>query len=77
MLLGNADRHRPGVHRCPACSACGHASDWERQCDAQRRNEMIDQGLKMYEYTRGQVDDRPEWVAATMRERLTAAGWAP
>jgi hypothetical protein len=38
---------------------------------------MIDQGLKMYEYTRGQVDDRPEWVAATMRERLTAAGWAP
>jgi very-short-patch-repair endonuclease len=55
----------------------GHASDWERQCDAQRRNELTDQGLKVYEYTRGQVDDRAEWVAATMRERLTAAGWVP
>jgi very-short-patch-repair endonuclease len=55
----------------------GHASDWERQCDAQRRNELTDQGLKVYEYTRGQVEDRPEWVVATMRERLTAVGWVP
>ena len=38
--------------------------------DAQRRNELIDQGLRVYEYTRGDVDDRPEWVAMTMRQRL-------
>lgn len=55
----------------------GHASDWERERDAQRRNELIDHGLKVYEYTRGQVEDRADWVAATMRHRLTAAGWAP
>jgi very-short-patch-repair endonuclease len=48
----------------------GHASDWERQKDAQRRNELLDQGLRVYEYTRGDVDDRPEWVAMTMRQRL-------
>ena len=54
----------------------GHASDWERACDAQRRNELLDQGLKVYEYTRGQVEERADWVATTMRERLTSAGWA-
>jgi len=54
----------------------GHASDWERRHDAQRRNELIDQGLKVYEYTRGDVEERPSWVAATMRERLIAAGWS-
>lgn len=53
----------------------GHASDWERRCDAQRRNELTDQNLKVFEYTRGDVDDRPDWVATTMRERLIAAGW--
>ena len=53
----------------------GHASDAERQRDAQRRNELLDQGLKVYEYTRGDVEDRPDWVAATMGERLIAAGW--
>jgi very-short-patch-repair endonuclease len=53
----------------------GHASDWERECDAQRRNELTDQGLRVYEYTRGQVEDRADWVAATMRERLVTAGW--
>lgn len=53
----------------------GHASDAERQRDAQRRNELTDQGLKVYEYTRGDADDRPDWVATTMRQRLHAAGW--
>lgn len=53
----------------------GHASDAERQRDAQRRNELLDQGLKVYEYTRSDVEDRPEWVGATMGERLIAAGW--
>jgi len=53
----------------------GHASDAERQMDAQRRNELLDEDLKVYEYTRGDVDDRPEWVATTMRQRLIAAGW--
>jgi hypothetical protein len=53
----------------------GHASDWERQRDAQRRNELTDEGLSVFEYTRGDVEDRPAWVAATMRQRLTAAGW--
>lgn len=50
----------------------GHASDAERQCDAQRRNELTDEGFRVYEYTRGDVEDRPEWVAVTMRDRLTA-----
>lgn len=48
----------------------GHASDWERQKDAQRRNELLDEGLRVYEYTRSDVEDRPEWVATTMRQRL-------
>lgn len=48
----------------------GHASDFERQKDAQRRNELTDQGLRVYEYTRGDVEDRPEWVAMTMRQRI-------
>jgi very-short-patch-repair endonuclease len=53
----------------------GHASDAERQKDAQRRNELLDQGLRVYEYTRGDVEDRPAWVVATMRQRLSTAGW--
>ena len=55
----------------------GHASDYERQRDAQRRNELLDLGLKVFEYTRGDVEDRPGWVATTMAERLAAAGWTP
>jgi very-short-patch-repair endonuclease len=54
----------------------GHASDTERQRDAQRRNELTDRGLRVYEYTRGDVDARPAWVAGTMRDRLVAEGWA-
>jgi very-short-patch-repair endonuclease len=54
----------------------GHASDAERQRDAQRRNELLDQGLRVYEYTRSDVEDRPDWVTRTMRQRLNASGWA-
>ncbi len=40
----------------------GHASDGERERDAQRRNELIDHGLMVYEYTRGRVEDRAGWA---------------
>lgn len=50
----------------------GHASDVERQRDAQRRNELTDQRYRVYEYTRGDIEDRPAWVAATMRQRVAA-----
>ncbi len=53
----------------------GHASDFERQRDAQRRNELTERGLLVYEYTRSDVEDRPGFVASTMRTRLTMAGW--
>lgn len=48
----------------------GHVSDAERQRDAQRRNELTDLGYRLYEYTRGDVEDRPAWVVATMHERV-------
>ena len=77
-LVGRVDFHyRELGIVVEATGRRGHASDWERECDAQRRNELIDQGLKVYEYTRGHVEDRADWVAATMRARLTAAGWVP
>jgi very-short-patch-repair endonuclease len=53
----------------------GHASDAERQRDAQRRNELTDREFLVYEYTRGDVDGRAGWVASTMRARLLKAGW--
>jgi very-short-patch-repair endonuclease len=53
----------------------GHASDAERQWDAQRRNELTDREFLVYEYTRGDVDGRAGWVASTMRARLLKAGW--
>jgi very-short-patch-repair endonuclease len=55
----------------------GHSTPAERDRDAQRRNELIDLGLRVYEYTWTHVTQRPTWVVATMRERLTAVGWAP
>ena len=48
----------------------GHASDAERQRDAQRRNELTDEGYRVYEYTRGDVEDRAAWVVVTMRRRI-------
>jgi hypothetical protein len=55
----------------------GHAAPLERTHDAQRRNELQDVGLLVYEYTWGDVTTRPEWVAETMGERLIRAGWTP
>jgi very-short-patch-repair endonuclease len=55
----------------------GHSTPSERGKDAQRRNELTDLGLRVYEYTWTHVTERPSWVVATMRQRLTAAGWTP
>jgi very-short-patch-repair endonuclease len=53
----------------------GHSTSTERTTDAQRRNELIDLGFRVYEYTWTHVTQRGPWVAATMRQRLVAAGW--
>jgi very-short-patch-repair endonuclease len=55
----------------------GHSTPRERDHDAQRRNELIDLGFRVYEYTWRHVTERRAWVIATMRQRLTAAGWTP
>jgi very-short-patch-repair endonuclease len=51
----------------------GHSSPAERARDAQRRNELQDAGRAVYEYTWEQVTQRAEWVADTLRARLSAA----
>jgi very-short-patch-repair endonuclease len=55
----------------------GHSSPSERTKDAQRRNELQDDGWKVYEYTYQDVVDRPSAVARSIRSRLIAAGWHP
>jgi very-short-patch-repair endonuclease len=50
----------------------GHSTPTERGSDAQRRNELIDLGLRVYEYTWAHVTERRAWVVATLRERLAA-----
>jgi very-short-patch-repair endonuclease len=55
----------------------GHSTPTERGRDAQRRNELIDLGCRVYEYTWAHVTQRRAWVVETMRRRLMAAGWAP
>ena len=55
----------------------GHSAPTERGNDAQRRNELVDLGFRVYEYTWAQVTERRPWVQATMRKRLVAAGWTP
>ena len=55
----------------------GHSAPMERGNDAQRRNELVDLGFRVYEYTWAQVTERRPWVQATMRKRLVAAGWTP
>jgi Protein of unknown function (DUF559) len=52
----------------------GHASDADRAKDAQRRNELQDEGRKVYEYTWEHVTKRPEYVVSTMRARLGQTG---
>ena len=55
----------------------GHSAPRERAHDAQRRNELLDLGHVVYEYTWGDLTSRPGYVADTMRERLLRAGWVP
>lgn len=55
----------------------GHSSPSERAKDAQRRNELQDDGWKVYEYTYQDVVDRPSMVARSIRSRLITAGWHP
>ena len=55
----------------------GHSAPRERAHDAQRRNELLDLGHVVYEYTWGDLTTRPRYVADTMGERLIRAGWAP
>ncbi|MDC3332386.1 endonuclease domain-containing protein [Ilumatobacter sp.] len=50
----------------------GHASDAERERDGQRRGELTDLGLLVYEYTWNEVTTDPYGVARTLRERLAA-----
>jgi hypothetical protein len=49
----------------------GHSSPFERARDAQRRNELHDLGVTVYEYTWEDITRRPGWVIRTMRARLT------
>lgn len=51
----------------------GHASPSERARDAQRRNELQDLGLRVYEFTWEDVTQRPTHVVATLRSVLQAA----
>jgi very-short-patch-repair endonuclease len=52
----------------------GHASPAERARDAQRRNELQDLGLRVFEYTFDDVTKRPDMVRRTLVARLTASG---
>jgi len=51
----------------------GHSSPSERARDAQRRNELQDLGLVIYEFTWEDITRRPAWVIARMRTKLTTA----
>ena len=48
----------------------GHSSPSERARDAQRRNELQDLGMRVYEFTWEQVTKRPVWVQSQMRRHL-------
>ncbi len=52
----------------------GHASPAERARDAQRRNELQDLGLRVFEYTFDDVTKRPDMVRRTLIARLTTGG---
>ena len=51
----------------------GHSSPSERARDAQRRNELQDMGVRVFEYTWEDVTRRAAYVTESMRERLTGA----
>jgi very-short-patch-repair endonuclease len=52
----------------------GHASPSERARDAQRRNELQDLGLRVFEYTFDDVTRRRDMVLRTLLARLTPTG---
>ena len=51
----------------------GHSTPAERARDAQRRNELQDLGLDVYEFTWEQVTRHPDQVIAQLRPRLSSA----
>ena len=48
----------------------GHSTPTDRRRDAQRRNELQDIGVKVFEYTYQDVMNRPEYVVETLQRRL-------
>jgi very-short-patch-repair endonuclease len=48
----------------------GHASDQDRRKDARRRNELLQRGLVVLEFTTADVIDDPDYVADTIRRSL-------
>jgi hypothetical protein len=55
----------------------GHSNPTDRKRDAQRRNELQDLGYRVYEYTWGDLTCRPDYVVATLRQRLAGGqSWA-
>jgi len=52
----------------------GHSSPAERARDAQRRNELQDLGLRVFEYTFDDVTKRPDMVRRTLLARLNPPG---
>jgi very-short-patch-repair endonuclease len=63
------ERHRVVVE---VTGRVGHSSPADRRRDAQRRNELIDLGHAVFEYTWADVTERPEHVVATLRSRLAS-----
>lgn len=55
----------------------GHSSPAERARDAQRRNELQDVGVDVYEFTWEDVTQHGSLVVRTVRRRLWNAGWRP
>lgn len=51
----------------------GHSSPAERARDAQRRNELQDLGIRVYEFTWEDVTDRSTYVTSRMRTLLAPA----
>ncbi|MFT6812870.1 MAG: hypothetical protein ACJASK_001494, partial [Ilumatobacter sp.] len=48
----------------------GHSSPSDRAKDAQRRNELQDLGVQVFEYTYADLTQHGSMVARTLRKRL-------